>query len=566
MTRHKGVKLDPISDGRGAVKAFRRSDPPQTREGGYGEWGGPRTAADIAKLQLPGGAFLEFNLSNLTTADYRAMKDHYQISMNLNVLAVSLHQINWRVTGGSTRARNFAEDSLNAIWTELVLAATQAYWCGYSPMILQWENDVPDRRVRLNKVKDAIPEHSAIEWKEVVRNRNVDEGNVNVVHKTKIYNGIRQKGQPGYIPAESTLWYPVLMENGNMYGRQLLKSAFMPWFESQLYHLYQRRYHERFSQPLVVGRAPFDDVREDEHGNQMTGQQVMNNIVTQFRNNSSITLPSERTMNGSGDKHDFEYTLDLLESQMRGADFDRALTRCDEEMSLALFTPILLFRTADVGSYSLGQAHENIFYHMVNLLVEDFARYVNKYLMPRLIGYNFSQEMARTMRFEHRKLGVDKHETLRAMAQAMLNGGLAKPDLRDFGDALGMSWEAIQQVEESGPGAPNAPTSSSSPSENTQREVANLSRKASERILGQLRNSRDPSTEQFEIGFRSKMRKVLESEGHSQELAQRRVDAAYASATEWLQSNIGTAENPESFAMDLELQMMTEMNVALHGS
>jgi hypothetical protein len=51
---------------------------------------------------------------------------------------------------------------------------------------------------------------------------------------------------------------------------------------------------------------------------------------------------------------------------MRGADFERYMTRLDEEMSIGLFTPILLLRTADVGSYNLGQGHMQIYLWMLN--------------------------------------------------------------------------------------------------------------------------------------------------------------------------------------------------------
>jgi hypothetical protein len=49
------------------------------------------------------------------------------------------------------------------------------------------------------------------------------------------------------------------MQNGDYYGKKLLRPAFTSWFFSMLVHLFANRYYERFGEPTPVGRAPFDD-------------------------------------------------------------------------------------------------------------------------------------------------------------------------------------------------------------------------------------------------------------------------------------------------------------------
>lgn len=577
MSRYTGVDLSPLKTGATknnftrdelprSVNSFRREALPTQARGGNGSFGGPGVVQDMQRLQMPGGALLEFNLEQLTLADFRAMRQHYQLSMNLNVLAVSLHQVNWKITGGSRKARDFITSNLHDVWTELALGAAQAYWAGYSPMVLDFENDLPDRRVRLNKVKDLIPERCSVNYLKVPRNRNAGETGNNVERHNYIYNGIKQYGVEGHIAPESTLWYPVMMENGLMTGRKLLKPAFMPWFFSQLMNMYQNRYFERFGEPIIVGRAPFDAVVDDANGDEKTGKQIMDTIVSSLKNHTSAVLPSDRTLAGNGDKHDYEYTVDFLDSQMRGADFDRVITHYDEAMSLSMFTPILLFRTADVGSYSLGQAHENIFYHMVNMLVEDFSRYLNKFVIPRMVAFNFSEEMARDMRFEHRKLGIDKPETLRAIAQALVNGGVAKPKLDDFGIALGMPFEAIEQVKEEGPGT--AQSGESTRSQATA-QVAKLSMQIADRALGQFSKAESEGKLQDtipDLGFKRQFIETLISVGASEAYAKDQATAAFGRAHQWMTREVPQARDAETLAASLCSELQQDLVQVLNAA
>lgn len=538
-------------------KQYRRDAPPRITQGGPGRWGGPGAEVDTNFRYGLGGQQLGLNVDNLSLREYRAMRSHYQISATLKIITATAHEIDWRVTGGSTAANTFIEENLRDVWTELIIGMSQAFWAGYSPLALQFENDVPDRKVRLKRIKDLIPEYCDVHWKKVAGTRNRTEPCVpNPGRKDSwIYDGIKQDGEQGHIRPESTLWYPLLMENGNMKGQKLLKAAYEPWFFSQLVHLWNNRYFENFATPVVVARAPFDDSLELADGSLVTGQEVMVNVVNQLRNNSSVVLPSQRTpgVTGNGDKHDFEYLVDFLESSQRGADFDRLLTRYDEEMSLALFTPVLLFRTADVGSYNLGQAHERVFYQSMNMLVEDMMRYINRFLIPRMVGYNFTQEMARSMRLEHRKLGRDTDETVRAMAQALLNGGLATPNLAQFGEAMNMEWEAVTQIDESLGG----PTSTGSPAPSAPSSAAQLALQVGDRLRGQFRNAHaNGRLDEVEVHLSHERQAVdLLAASMSREDAEAKVEKAYRTVHHAVENALDVAA-PDAVA-DLAVSMLT---------
>lgn len=415
------------------VQHFRKAPAPKMGNA-YAHWAG----RDYVHLSLPGGAVLQFDLSRLTLADYRVMRDHYQVNATLSVLTFVLHQIDWSITCDDQKIADGIEENLREIWPQLIRSFAQSFWAGYSPMVLDYENNPVSGRTEVRRIKDLIPEECTVNWKQV-------EGWAPPGHlkpKYNEYDGIKQAGLGFPIPADNTLWYPLLMENGDHYGRKLLRPAFPSWFFSTLIHLFANRYFERFGEPVPVGRANFDDEVETSDGI-TNGRAAMETILTNLRNRSVVVLPSDR----DPETKEYDYDIEYLESQMRGVDFERYMMRLDEEISLSMFTPLLMLRTADVGSYNLGVTHTQMYLWMLNALAGDMKFYLDRYLVERLKSFNHSPKAPRAQ-WTPRALGRDNVETLRAIVTAMIAGNMAKPDLDELGTALGLSLEEIRIVTE----------------------------------------------------------------------------------------------------------------------
>lgn len=435
MTTLFGPNGQPISS-----KQFKKAQPPALGEK-HGQWGGENAKF----LQMPGGGFLQFNLDNLDLGDFRQMKDHYQINSSLAILTFMMHQMEWHVDCEDKKIAAECEEQLRGIWSRLVRAKSQANWAGYSPNVLQWDNDVRGRRIVLDKVKDLIPEDCKVHWKTADPTTSPDPGRIS--SKIAIYDGIDQMGWSKTIPRENSYWYPLLMENGNYYGRKLLRPAFQPWFFSTLMHLFANRYYERFGEPTPVGRAPFDEEVE-YNGQTMKGNQMMGHILNALRNRSVVVLPNDKTPGQASETSpDFDYQIEYLESQMRGADFGQYMTRLDEEMSLGLFTPILMMRTADVGSYNLGVGHTQVYLWMLNAISGDWAYYIEKYILQPIARFNFT-ENAPPVRMKFRRMGKGNEELIRDILAQGYRDGRFKFDTTELGEAAGLTLTEIQQVTE----------------------------------------------------------------------------------------------------------------------
>lgn len=495
----------------------KKATPPKTGEA-FGNWAG----RDFEFSQLPGGGVVQFDLSKLTVADFRNMRDHYQVNASLAVLSFMQHQSDWHIECPDPKIKAHIEEELTKNWTLLNRTLSTANWAGYSPGVLQWENDVNARSVVLDKVKDLAPEECEVNWKLV-------EGWAppgRTPPKFKIYDGIKQFGQPGWpIPVENSLWYPMLMEHGDYYGRKLLRPAFQSWFFSILLHLFANRYYERFGEPTPIGRAPYDEEISLTEDKTVRGNVFMASQIQQLRSRAVVVLPNDKSQVGAGDKMEYDYDLEYLESQMRGADFERYMTRLDEEISIGLFTPILLLRTADVGSYNLGQGHERIYQLMVNAMNADRKLYLDKYVIRKMIDYNFSKN-APDARIIFRKMGNTDSTMLKEIITTLINRGDAKPDLEELGQMAGMTLKEIRDTLQPDPAPdPNADPAQTDPNADPatkdrigRRETRAVAKEMSTRIRQQVEGAFEAGTfegKNYNMGFKRKMERAMVNDAYA---------------------------------------------------
>lgn len=566
------------------ISTFKKAKAPKLGPA-FGDWAG----RDVVFNQLPGGAILQFNLDALTLADYRAMRYHPQINASLSMLTFMLHQIDWWVECENQKIQDMVESNLRQMWTRLIRALSQSLWAGYSPIVMEYENNAQTGYIQIAKFKDLIPDECTVNWKEVEGYSPLG----GIKPKYKVYDGIKQQGYPT-IPADNTLWYPLMMENGDYYGRQLLKPAFAAWYFSTLVHLFANRYYERFGEPTPIGRAPFEAEIEVSDGVFTTGKEAMETILSTLRSRGVVTLPSDRMQ--VGNSSEYEYDIEYLESQMRGADFERYLARLDEEMSLALFTPILLFRTGNVGSNALGVQHTQTWLWTLNALAGDMKEYIDRYICERLKAFNFSAN-APECTWHYRRQGKQNTETLKSIITEMVRAGTARVDVNELGLALGLTIEEVEVLNDPGTnpgdiggqvgpdnatqgqeggGATDIRTGRDRPKRNGPRTVGEpraAARQISNRIQSQVEKAWRESrfgTPEFapSLGYRRKFVEALEAEGvepaEAQEIAQTFYERTEAWMADALAIGMEEYEGPNDFMslfnrrLDIEIDALTE--------
>lgn len=558
-----GPQGQPIDEWKIRQVYNKKAAPPKLGEA-FGAWAG----RDTEFFSLPGGGLVQFDLSKLQVDDFRLMRDHYQVNSSLAVLSFMQHQSDWHIECEDKKIATFCEEQLRENWTSLNRGLAQANWAGYSPMVLDYENNTETRAVDLNKVKDLIPDECTVKWKEV-------EGWAppgKIGPKFKIYDGIKQYGQPYPVPVDNSLWYPMLMENGDYYGKKLLRPAFTSWFFSILVHLFANRYYERFGEPVPIGRAPYDE-ELDINGQSVRGNNFMLQMLQQLRSRSVVVLPNDKDYDSNG-RPMFDYDIEYLESQMRGADFERYMTRLDEEISIGLFTPILLLRTADVGSYNLGVGHMQMYLWMLNAMNDDRKQYIDKYLLRKMVNFNFSPK-APSAKIKFRKLGNTNTELIQALLTALIDKDKVKPDVEELGQLAGLTLTEVRETLQDPESDPESDPQES-PDDNQQTDRITITPKASKSVKAVAReivNRVTPQVEsafrsqsfnkdlQIDMGFKRRMENALKEAGFVYALAS--TNSLYGSLDNWLVDVVALGQSsfsgPEEFIQMFERVMNAEL-------
>lgn len=407
-------------------------------------------AGDAALNRMPGlpsKLNVQFDTSKLEIQDYRIMREHPQITASLAVLSFMMYQRDYRVRDSSSKILKHVEANLDMIYKPLIRALSKAFWAGYSPIALQWKNDLPGGKVWIDKIKDLRPEDCVVRWKKVkgVGERKGTPYGRAIKQSVQIYDGIKQFGYGGDIPVENSLWYPLLMEDGNYYGKKMLNSVFQPWYFHLLMNLYANRYYERFAEPTPLGRAPFDE--KIRIGNKdVPGNQMLRATMEHMRSGGSAVLPNTRTPDGFNGDSTYDYTLEFLESQLRGVDYERRLAALNDEISVGLLVPTLLMRSGDTGSSNLGVVQHGTYLNTINAVGGDWEEYINKYIVRPMVIHNFGKN-AKVPKFEYRKLGRMDAETMRMLLQALVGGGKARvTDLSELGAMAGLDLTEVKEV------------------------------------------------------------------------------------------------------------------------
>lgn len=492
-------------------------------------------------MNLPDGGLLQFDTSRITLGDCRRMAEHPQIASSLYLLTFMVHQMDWQLVGGPARVREHCAANLEQIWTPLIRSMSSAFKFGFSANALEWENGKRDNRIWINQVKDLVPESVDVRWKAIEGapvydengKRRRDASGRTMRHKVEIFDGIRVQGDH-VIEAKNSLWYSLLRENGEMRGTKLLRNAFRPWYFHNLVMLYSNNYYERFGSPLPVGRAPYDDqinIGTATDPKYMSGPEVMLNVLEGIRNRSVVVMPSQRTAAGLNDNNpDQDYSMEYLESSLRGAEFTDYLNYLNEEMSMALFTPLLLMRTGSHGSYGQSTTHMQTWQLMLNALAGDLREYINRYVLARMAHENFGENVE-APRIEFRKMGKAQAETMRGIMIELLRQDRVGVDVDELGDQIGLTLTEIEQLTgkdaEPDPGDPEAPQSEGDPkvdprigrerrgkgiSPKNSGEATAVTKKVALRLVDQI-STKGTKPPEFAWGYQRQLEEAFEAEG-----------------------------------------------------
>lgn len=370
----------------------------------------------------------KYNPDTINAETYKKISKHYQVSAALAVISYSIQQIDWFIKTEDEEVRKVLTHAISKIWNNLIRSTSKAYIYGYSPNVKVFTvEEIDGKKYYIyKKIRDLNPSDCVVK---------VDKyGNYDGFVYRKDSSVFKKEIAPEY-----SFWYVAGMDSGNHYGESMLKKVYKPWWYNEKIHTFANRYYERFGEPLIVGRAPSGTTVQDAKGNSTTAQDLMKNIIENIRNHSSAQLPSDRET----DSNEYLYDIKYIESQMRGFDFGSYLDRLDMEITKGLLLPELALGGGKGGSYALGSAQIEVFYTNLMGLMDNIVDYVNAYMIPQLLEYNFSGN--KKAEFTYQPLSLDAKKFINELIMESVKKGVMKPDIGQLEERSGIGLKEQKQ-------------------------------------------------------------------------------------------------------------------------
>lgn len=167
---------------------------------------------------------------------------------------------------------------------------------------------------------------------------------------------------------------------GNPYGKSRLKRAYAPWYiKTNLLPSWGRAL-DRYGSPLTVGKtpnmhqqlmSPYGGLDEQTRGEHMLArlQELIAGACMVLEEGESVEF--EGLGQALGDSH------------------EKAQNHLNKMELRALGLPSLIFDNTDVGSYSLGEKHYDVFIQNLEFLLLEVSEVLLEQLVRRLLWWNF---------------------------------------------------------------------------------------------------------------------------------------------------------------------------------
>lgn len=179
---------------------------------------------------------------------------------------------------------------------------------------------------------------------------------------------------------------------GNLIGKSILDPVYEPWYKCKAIELYTLRYLERAASPPLVGRAPMVYTSQTDTSVK-TGLEFMVEALEKLVGEGILVLPAD-----TNNKGDWVWDVKYLTDDQRAPMYLEALRHWQEQKLRTLGIPErVLTQYGSVGTYAMARAHTDTFIGTLTSILNELLLYINSYLLPQLVMWNFADPAPVTM-------------------------------------------------------------------------------------------------------------------------------------------------------------------------
>lgn len=317
------------------------------------------------------------------------------VAFGTAMVRAPLIKLNWSVESRDEKIKAFVTAVLKKRWRELSKVLSLAILFGYKLAEKVWEAgpyafEVGSKDGTVDKIRMpaawTYKRFKAIDGRTLTLLSDPNSGEFMGVRQGTGFDASERRAKPDQV----VLWsFRDEDVDGLLTGLGLYWQVYKPWYRKEAYELFESRYFERNSDPLPIGRAPADKIK-DENNRDVSGYAFMKRIMFNRRNGASVVLPwvvDEKT-----GKPKFDMSL-LEDSGKTPAAYHVSLGRQSTQILRAHLVPDETGTSQDTGSRARSQTHQDTmldtFEGFVDEAIEEVA---NPQVVDPLVLHNFGQE------------------------------------------------------------------------------------------------------------------------------------------------------------------------------
>ena len=434
MTKSKKLKNSPIKkeidkifqDDSKLLEEFNESLSTKVSKEELSKHGGPLSKIAGAISSYAG----EYNPDDISIDTYNKLRMNAQVAAGLKVIKLPIIGQQWTTVCDDKDIAEFIDQVLRPLWYNLLTSILTAVDYGFSAHEIVY--DVQDLTLSRKYEQKPFFSKRAIVWKKF-KSLYPDTVNIKLDEKEN-FDGIVQKwiGKDIIIPVEKSFIFTHDKGDsfGNLFGVSRLKPAYDVWYWWISLVQFMMRYFERKGTPPVVVKFPLGQTKDGtDHAD------IALDIGKALIGESVVAIPST-TYENTPPKWDLNYLLD----DKRGEMFLSALTFFENKILRGMFVPertITQDSSSKAGSYSLSQTHADMFLLGEEALLVDIENQVNRYIVRRLVEYNFGSKAPQCY-IKIERITDARKGFLKDVFMQMVKTGTAIPAAREIADIVGV--------------------------------------------------------------------------------------------------------------------------------
>lgn len=434
MTKSKSLKNSPIKKevdkifkgDQKLLEEFNESLSTKVSKEELSKHGGPLSKIAGAISSYAG----EYNPDDISIDTYNKLRMNAQVAAGLKVIKLPIIGQQWTTVCDDKDIAEFIDQVLRPLWYNLLTSTLTAIDFGFAAHEIVY--DVKDLSLSRKYEQKPFFNKRAVVWKKF-KSLYPDTVNIKLDEKEN-FDGIVQKwiGKDIIIPVEKSFIFTHDKGDsfGNLFGVSRLKPAYDVWYWWISLVQFMMRYFERKGTPPVIVKFPLGQTKDGtDHAD------IALDIGKALIGESVVAIPST-TYENTPPKWDLNYLLD----DKRGEMFLSALTFFENKILRGMFVPertITQDSSSKAGSYSLSQTHADMFLLGEEALLVDIENQINRYVVRRLVEYNFGSKAPQCY-IKIERITDARKGFLKDVFMQMVKTGTAIPAAREIADVVGV--------------------------------------------------------------------------------------------------------------------------------